>query len=86
MADKFAGYTPSLESPPFGGFAITPDDGADLPQATRGINIGVSGTLHLTLIDGSDVTLHVAAGVIVPIRAARVWDTGTSALNLTGLY
>ncbi|WP_158971923.1 spike base protein, RCAP_Rcc01079 family [Chachezhania sediminis] len=86
MADQFSRYTPGLESPPLGGFAITPDDASDLPTATRGINAGVAGTVHLTTIDGSDITLHVAAGMIMPVRAARIWATGTSALSLTGLY
>lgn len=86
MSDPFKNFTTSLESPPEGGFAITPDDTQDLPVVTRGLNAATAGTLHVTMRDGSEITLSVAAGVILPLRAARVWASGTSADGLVGLY
>jgi hypothetical protein len=86
MSDPFRNFTTSLESPPEGGFAITPDDSADLPVVTRGLNAGSAGAVRVTMRDGSEITLTVAAGVIVPLRAARVWASGTTAGALVGLY
>lgn len=86
MSDPFADYTPGLESPPTGGFAITPSDSTDLPQVTRALNVGTAGTLRVLTQDGSDVTLTVAAGILVPLRARRILQAGTTADQLVGLY
>ncbi|MFW2541585.1 spike base protein, RCAP_Rcc01079 family [Primorskyibacter sp. 2E107] len=86
MTDHFSKFSRSITSPPFGGYAITPDDGADLPTVTRALNVGVPGTVRATLLDGSDVTLHIGAGSLFPMRATRIWATGTTAGNLVGLY
>ena len=86
MKDEFESFVIGLESPPQGGFAITPDDGTDLPFVTRAINCGTAGTLHVTLANGSDVTLTIAAGIILPLRARRVWASGTTAAQIVGLH
>ncbi|WP_425102265.1 spike base protein, RCAP_Rcc01079 family [Tropicibacter sp. S64] len=86
MADHFSKFTRSITSPPFGGYTIVPNDGADLPTVTRALNIGVAGTVHATLLDGSDVTLNIGAGSLFPMRATRIWATGTTAGNIVGLY
>lgn len=66
-------------------FDITPDDGADLAQMTTALNVATPGTVRVTTEDGSvsDVTIH--PGQSFPIRAARVWLTGTSATGIRGL-
>ena len=66
-------------------FEILPDDGADLPQVTSALNVATPGTVRVTTEDGSvaDVTVH--PGQAFPIRARRVWLTGTSATGLRGL-
>ena len=87
MADKFADFAPSLDSPAFSAFEITPDDAADLPQVTRAIYVGGSGDLRLIMKDGSTVTfVAVAEGSPFTVRAARVLSTGTTATGLVGLY
>jgi hypothetical protein len=86
MPDRFEHYTASLEAPPSGGRAIIPSDEADFAVATRGLNVGASGAVHLTTVDGSDLTLQVAPGIVFPIRARRIWATGTTALDIVGLY
>ena len=35
MADKFSSHVSSINSPPENIFGVTPDDGADLPNASR---------------------------------------------------
>ncbi|MCH2165776.1 MAG: hypothetical protein MK098_14160 [Marinovum sp.] len=46
----------------------------------------MAGTVRVTTVDGSELTVNVAAGVIFPIRAKRIWATGTTALNIAALY
>lgn len=66
-------------------FEITPDDGADLAETTTAINVATPGVVRVTTEDGStsDVTVH--PGDAFPIRARRVWHTGTTATGLRGL-
>lgn len=43
MSDKYSQFTHGLNSPPYGGFDITPSDATDLSTVTRALNVGVSG-------------------------------------------
>lgn len=75
------------ESPAVNAFAITPADGADLATVTRGIYAGGAGDLKVVTLGGDTVTfVGLAAGVIHPIRAARVFATGTTATSIVGVY
>ena len=66
---------------------VTPSDSADLTNDCRAIYIGAAGTLKLTMAGGTTVTLAaVNAGVIYPLRASRVWSTGTTATGIVALY
>lgn len=87
MADNFATAPTGLNSPPDSDFDITPDDDNDLPLATRGIYVGVTGDLTVTLVNSSSSRTYknLAAGVIHPIRARRVHDTGTTVTFIIGL-
>jgi hypothetical protein len=71
-----------------GGIAITPAD-SDIafagPLFPRGISIGIVGTLHITTMDGSELTFaasELATGLIHPIAVRRVWSTGTTATGI----
>lgn len=72
-------------------FAITPSDGADLADVTRGIYVGVAGDVAVSMIDPTtnklaSVTFKNAnAGMVIPIITKRVLSTGTTATNLVGL-
>jgi hypothetical protein len=46
--------------------------------------IGVAGNVKLTDPEGNTDTFALPAGVI-PIRAARIWLTGTTATGLVGV-
>lgn len=85
MADKFSSYTESLESPPSELIVVTPDDGQDLAFASRGINVAQSGTVRITSVTGSTATITVAAGIVFPVRATRIWATGTTATGIVAL-
>lgn len=68
-------------------FAITPHNTNDLSKKTRGIFVGVAGDLKIDTSNGQTVTLkNLAAGVIHPISAKRVYLTGTAATDIVGFY
>lgn len=69
-------------------FAVTPNNDADLAEDTRGLYVGVSGDVKVDLVGGStEITfVNLAAGVIHPIRARRVYATGTTATSIVGVY
>lgn len=85
MTDRFASYTPGLEAPAQDVFEVTPNDTTDLPQATRAINVSLSGAVRLTSVSGTTATVFVAAGVAFPVRAQRIFATGTSATGIVGM-
>ena len=58
---------------------VTPSDSADI-QLTRGILIGVTGTLAVITASNETITITgLAVGVIHPLCVRRVLATGTSA-------
>ena len=74
------------ERPSASAAAITPSDTTALSGTTRGIYVGVSGTV-VALIGGTAVTfVGVPAGTILPVQATRVNATGTNAASLVALF
>ncbi len=57
ISDKFFNFTHGLNSPAQGGFDISPADGADLAQVTRGIMVSGAGDLAVTFKNGEPPTL-----------------------------
>lgn len=68
--------------------AITPNDSTDLTHVTRGIYVGVTGNVKVDMFGtGTAITfVGLAAGVIHPIRATRVYSTDTTATSIVGVY
>ena len=86
MINRFFDSKSALDSPPSQAFEITPSDSADLPFVTRGIYVGGSGDLRVTLLDGATVTYkNIAGGVHHGMRVQRVHATGTTATSLLGV-
>lgn len=85
MSDAFQGYTRGLNDPAITVFDITPSDSANLSHVTLALNVASPGTVRVTTLDGSisDVSIH--PGHAFPIRARRVWLTGTTATGIRGL-
>lgn len=78
--------TPTYPMFPEDAAAVTPSDSADLPQFSV-IYVGVTGTVKVTTAQGTDVTFKgVAAGTVIPVRARRVWSTGTTATDMVAIY
>jgi hypothetical protein len=86
MTDRYADHASSLQAPAETGFAITPDDSADLSETTRALYIGDGGSLVAVLASGVELSLvGLQTGSIIPIRVRRVKATGTTASALVGL-
>lgn len=84
--DEFGSHAPGLTSPASDAFAVTPNDGADLAQVTRGLWVGVAGDVSVVTRGGTTVTLKGApSGSLIPIRVKRVRSTGTTATDIVGL-
>ena len=67
--------------------SVTTNDSTDLATDARGVYVGVGGDLKVTLVGGTTVTFaNLAAGVIHPIQARRIWATGTDAADILGIY
>ncbi|TAX57124.1 hypothetical protein ELI01_18780 [Rhizobium leguminosarum] len=81
-ADRLAGKYGATDSGCL--FNFTANDGADLPYNARGLIIGVAGNVKLTDPDGNTDTFALPAGVH-PVRAQRIWLTGTTATGLVGI-
>jgi len=76
--DQFASHAKSLISPYTNTFVVTPSDGVDLPEDTRGVICETSGVLGIVTIDGNVTTIPVAGGVALPLRLRRIRQTGTT--------
>lgn len=85
MPDVFADRHRRPTDPAITVFEITPDDGADLAQITVALNVATPGTVRVTTLDGSTSDVSIHPGHAFPIRARRVWATGTTATGLRGL-
>lgn len=84
MQDDFEIHLAGLTSPAGSDEVIRPNDSADLTYATRALFVG--GDVVQRMISGEDVTFtDMQAGVIYPLRAVRVLDTGTTASGLVSL-
>lgn len=84
-ANAFANRTRTPSDPAITVFSITPDDSADLAQATLALNVATPGTVRVTTVDGATDDVSIAPGTAFPIRATRVWLSGTTATGIKGL-
>lgn len=86
MIDDFQNFASSLTTPASAGETIVPSDTTDLNFATRGVYVGMTGTVVCVLLSGDEVVLNdMQAGAIYPLRVRRVKATGTTAAGLVGL-
>lgn len=85
MSDEFKDFTSGLESPATRLSNVTPDDGADIAVASRALNVSGAGTVRVTTVSGDTGTVYIAAGITFPIRARRIWATGTTASGIIAL-
>lgn len=88
MADAFSSNEAGLDSPAFNAAAVTPNDSTDLTNTARALYIGGAGDVVVDMVgSGSTITFAgLAAGTILPVRAARVRSTSTTATNIVALW
>lgn len=73
-------------TPADGAISITPSDTVDLASISRAIYVGTPGALKVDMADDTTVTfVGMLGGTVYPIRAKRVYSTGTVASNLIAL-
>ena len=85
MSDRFSSFTPGLESPASFLQDVTPDDANDLPVISRALNVATAGTVRVTTSGGDTATVTIVAGVAFPVRARRIWATGTTATGIVAM-
>jgi hypothetical protein len=68
--------------------AVTPNDTTNLSGgATKGLYVGVTGNVVVTMADGTDATFtNLSSGAIHPISVLKVKATGTTATNILAVY
>ena len=75
-----------LINPASGGYAVTPNDDADLPNGpTTCLWVGGEGSLTVIMRDGMTTTFIGASGWM-PIQVERVKETGTDATDIVACY
>lgn len=84
MTDPFKNHAAGMSDPIGSATAIIPDDTTDLPVATRAVYVGSGGNLRVTLVSGDIVSFQNISAGWHPLRAQRVWATGSTASNLVG--
>lgn len=87
MADEFAVYNVLPDHPGGKSEPITPNNSTDLAEVSRGLWVGVGGTITMRLADDTAdrVFLGVAAGEH-PFRVKRLSASGTTATDMLALY
>lgn len=86
MIDQFQNFGDSAADPARRAFAVTPSDSVALTQLPKALLIGGAGLVVLRPVESiADVTIAVAAGQIVPIRASHVRAAGTTATGIVAL-
>lgn len=88
MADIFANHADQVSAPATRAVTVTPHDTAPLTDIPKALFVGSGGNLALRGVGGGVDTLwkNVPAGTVLPIRAAFVRATGTSAGDILALY
>ena len=80
IQDRFAHTADSPSGPARNAFSIAPSDSQLLATLPKALLANSDGSITIRAVDSdSDVTITVSAGQIVPVRAAFVRATGTTA-------
>lgn len=85
MPQSFANRQRRPNDPAIRLIDITPDDLTDLAEPTNALNVATPGKVRITSIDGTTTDLTIHPGHAFPVRARRVWLTGTTATGIRGL-
>lgn len=86
MTDTFSSFQQSLESPATQVLNIVPSDTDDIAYTSRAINVGSEGYVRITTLGGDIATVFMSAGGAFPVRATRIWATGTTASDIAVMF
>jgi hypothetical protein len=87
MPDPFASTQANITGPISKGATVTPSDSTDLATSGRALWVGTGGDVNLTTVDGSTFVMkNVPSGTMLPIRAARIRSTSTTATDIVVLW
>lgn len=75
-------------APAANAYAVTPTDGDDLEQATRGLMVSATGDVKVNfLTTGTEIVLAgLLPGVVYPFQITKVFSTDTTATGIIALY
>lgn len=84
--DDYGSQRDTISSSSLSPFAVTPNDDTDLAVIPKALWIGTGGDVRLRGVNGLPVTFAgVPTGFILPVRASRVYETGTTATDIVAL-
>jgi hypothetical protein len=85
--DKFSDYPTSLTAPARDAQDVVPNDATDLVVLPRALFVGQTGDVSARLAGGQTIVFrNVQGGSVLPVRAARVNSTGTTATGIVALW
>ncbi len=85
MNDLFQHHSAGLESPAIHLETVVPSDETDLVLVTRAISVGMEGFVRITAMSGAIGRVFIVPGAPFPIRARRIWASGTTATDIVAL-
>lgn len=85
--DSFSSFPTTPISPARSASVVAPNDDDDLPHISRALYVGQGGALAVEMADGDTVIFEaVPTGALLPIRAAKVRASGTTAASILSLW
>ena len=85
-SDSFSRFSDSPTAPARRMFAIAPHDTAEVDPLPKAIRADSGGTVVLRAADSdADVTVTMAAGEVLPVRARHIRASGTTVTAIHGL-
>lgn len=70
---------PQMSDPATRCIAVTPSDTETLPIDSRALICNVEGRVRFTTVEGDIAELILTPGGAMPVRARKIWATGTTA-------
>lgn len=85
MTNPFRNRALSLSGPATDILPVTPSDSLDLAQVALALYVESAGAISFVTAAGQTRTVQVASNSILPVGAARVRATGTTATGIHAL-
>ena len=86
MPDPFLNRADHVSAPATSCVAVTPHDTNPLQSVPKALYVGTGGTLVIRGTHGGDATfVGVPSGTVLPVRAAYVRASGTTAADIVAL-